>query len=217
VAKRRLGWLGPIIVIVGAIVAGIGTWYVVTARPKAGEVIDRIAIDRGGEIVIRGEQGGKRSFIELYEQGKLKWQALIPPYAGAPGRPAVAWGERAITVRVDRESGRAEVFAFSRTNASRLGALRLAQNHEPIRIHAEGPITFTDHVRSYELVGGSNWHELIAIDLKTGEGVWRAALGNAPITAGAVEGAKVWIEQAGKRRWFDTTTGREHPVTQSVN
>jgi hypothetical protein len=215
-AKRRLGWLGPIIVLVGAIVAVFASWYVLTARPKAGEVIDRIAIDNG-EIVIRAEQGGKRSFIELHEKGALKWQALIPPYAGAPGRPAVAWGERAITVRVDRESGRAEVFAFSRLNASRLGALRLAQNHEPIRIHAEGPITLTDHVRSYELVGGAGWHELIAIDLKTGEGVWRAELGNQPITAGGVDNGRVWVEQAGKRRWFAAVTGREEPVTQSLN
>jgi hypothetical protein len=213
---RRLGWLGPIIVIVGAIIAGVASWYVLTARPKAGEVIDRIAIDNG-EIVIRAEQGGKRSFIELHEKGALKWQALIPTYAGAPGRPAVAWGERAITVRVDRDSGRAEVFAFSRSTASRLGALRLAQNHEPIRIHRDGPITLTDHVRSYELVGGANWHELIAIDLKTGEGVWRAVLGAAPITAGGVEAGKVWIEQAGTRRWFDATTGREQPVTKSLN
>ena len=215
--KRRLGWLGPIIVIVGAVVAVFASWYVLKARPKAGEVIDRIAIDQGGEIVIRGEQGGKRSFIELHEKGALKWQALIPTYAGAPGRPAVAWGERAITVRVDREHGRAEVFAFSRSTASRLGALRLAQNHEPIHIHAEGPITMSDHVRSFELVGGADWHMLIAIDLKTGEGVWRADLGKTPITAGGVETGKVWIEQAGKRRWFDTASGREEPVTQSLN
>ena len=213
---RRLGWLGPIIVIVGALVAGVASWYVLTARPKPGDVIDRIAIDNG-EIVIRAERGGKRSFIELHEKGALKWQALIPPYAGAPGRPAVAWGERAITVRVDRDYGRAEVFAFSRSTASRLGALRLAQNHEPIRIHAQGPITLTDHVRSYELVGGADWHELIAIDLKTGEGVWRAALGTPPISAAGVESGKVWIEQAGQRRWFDAVTGREQPVTKSLN
>jgi hypothetical protein len=214
---RRLGWLGPIIVTVGAIVAGVAAWYVVTARPKPGDVIDRIKIDGDGELVIRAEQGGNRSFIELHEKGALKWQALIPPYAGAPGRPAVAWGGKAITVRVDRDRGRAEVFAFSRSTASKLGALRLAQNHEPIRIHSEGPITLTDHVRSYELVGGADWHELIAIDLKTGEGVWRAELGQSPITAGGVETDKIWIEQAGKRRWFEAKTGREEPVTQSLN
>jgi hypothetical protein len=215
-AKRRLGWLGPIIVLVGAIVAGLGTWYMVTARPKAGDVIDRIPITKG-EIVIRAEQGGTRSFVELHENGALKWQAMIPTYAGAPGRRAVAWNDKAITVRVDRNRGRAEVFAFARATSSKLGALRLAQNHEPIRMHAEGPITLTDHVRAYELVGGADWHELIAVDLATGEGAWRAVLGKSPITAGGVEDGKVWLEQAGKRRWFDTATGREQPVTQSLN
>jgi hypothetical protein len=214
---KRLGLLGPILVIVGAAVAGLAAWYMVTARPKAGAVVDTFAIDPSTEIVIRGEDGGSRSFVELHEKGALKWQALIPRYAGAPGRPAVAWGEKAITVRVDRDGGRAEVFAFARSNASKLGALRLAQAHEPIHIHAEGPITLTDHVRSYELVGGRDWHELIAIDLSTGEGVWKADLGKAPITAGGVQAGTVWLEQAGKRRVFDARSGRELPVTQAVN
>src|SRR3954468_19271793 len=113
--KRWLGFLGPIIVTVGAAVAVLAAWYVLKARPKAGDVIDTFTIDPKRSIVVRGEQGGKRSFIELHEDGELKWQALIPTYAGAPGRPAVAWGDKAITVRVDREGGRAEVFAFART------------------------------------------------------------------------------------------------------
>jgi hypothetical protein len=215
--SRTLGLLGPILVIVGAITAGFATWYMVNARPKAGDVIDTIAIDDRSKIVIRREQGGDRSFIELHEQGALEWQALIPRYAGAPGRPAVAWNDRAITVRVDRGSGRAEVFAFARENAAKLSALRLAQAHEPIHVHPEGPITLTDHVRSYELVGGPGWHELVAVDLGTGDGAWKADLGAAPITAGGVEGGRVWLEQAGRRRWFDAATGREETVTQSLN
>jgi hypothetical protein len=207
--RRRLGLLGPILVLVGAAVAGLGTWYTITARPKAGDVIDTFVIDPNAKIVLRAEQGGKRSFIELHENGQLKWQALIPRYAGAPGRPGVAWSDRAITVRVDRDGGRAEVFAFARATSSKLGALRLAQTKEPIHIHAEGPITLSDHVRSYEVVGGADWHELIAIDLGTGEGVWKAELGKAPITAGGVDGASVWLDQAGKRRAFDGKTGRE--------
>jgi hypothetical protein len=216
-AKRRLGLLGPILVLVGAAVAGLAVWYMVTARPKPGAVIDTFTVDPDTQIIVRAESGGNRSFIELHQKGALKWQAFIPPYAGAPGRPGVAWSEKAVTVRVDREGGRAEVFAFARSNASKLGALRLAQAHEPIHIHPEGPITLTDHVRSYELVGGPDWHELIAIDLSTGEGAWKADLGKAPITAGGVQAGTVWLEQAGKRRIFDAATGREHAVTQSVN
>lgn len=211
---RRLGLLGPIIVLVGAAVAGVAVWYMVKARPEAGDVVDTIAIEPNAKLVIRAEAGGgKRSFIELHERGALKWQALIPPYAGAPGRPAVAWNDKAITVRVDRDSGRAEVFAFQRATAAKLGALRLAQTKEPIRIHAHGPITLTDHLRSYELVGGADWNELIAIDLATGEGVWRAELGKTPIATGGIENGRVWLEQGGQRRRFDAVTGREDPVT----
>ncbi|HEY5921256.1 MAG TPA: hypothetical protein VIV11_06280 [Kofleriaceae bacterium] len=214
---RRLGLLGPILVIVGALVAAAGTWYMVRARPEAGDVIDTITLDANAKLVIRAERGGNRSFVELHEHGKLKWQALIPPYAGAAGRRAVAWSDRAITVRVDRESGRAEVFAFSRSTSSKLGALRLAQAHEPIRIHREGPITLTDHVRSYELIGGAGWNELIAIDLASGEGVWRAVLGATPIRAGGAEAGKVWLEQGDTRRWFDAATGREDTPVRPSN
>lgn len=216
-ARRRLGLLGPIIVLVGAAVAGLAIWYMLSQRPKAGDIIDSIALDDHSKIVVRAEQGGERSFLELYENGQLKWQALIPHYAGAPGRPAVAWNDKAITVRVDRSGGRAEVFAFTRANASKLGALRLAQAKEPLRVQAQGPITLTDHVRSYELVGGAGWWMLIAIDLATGHAAWEADLGKTPITAGGVEAGKVWLEQAGQRRWFDATTGREQPATQSAN
>lgn len=213
-----LGWLGPIIVLVGIAAAAVAVWYMVTAKPKAGEVIDTIALDPSSKLVIRAEAGGgNRSFVELHERGELKWQAMIPRYAGAPGRPAVAWNDRSITVRVDRGSGRAEVFAFVRSTAGKLGMLRLAQDMEPIRVHAEGPITLTDHVRSYELVGGAGWHQLLAIDLAKGEGVWKVELGATPITAGGVDGATVWLEQGGKRRVFDAETGREETATQQAN
>jgi hypothetical protein len=35
-ARSRLGWLGPAIVLVGAAVAAAGVWYIVHARPSAG-------------------------------------------------------------------------------------------------------------------------------------------------------------------------------------
>lgn len=216
-AKRsRLGLLGPIIVLIGAAAAGVAIWYMTIARPKPGAVIDTFVLDPQTKIVVRGEDGGDRSFIELHENGALKWQALIPTYAGSPGRPAVAWSDRAVTVRVDRAGGRAEVFAFTRENASKLGMLRLAQAKEPIHVQPEGPITLTDHVRSYELVGGPDWHEMIAIDLATGEGAWKADLGKAPITAGGVTAGQVWLEQAGTRHWFDAQTGRELSVADAT-
>ena len=207
--KRRLGWLGPIVVLVGAAVAGVAVWFVLRSRPVAGDVIDTIAIGPDAKLVVRAAKGNNNSFLELHERGALKWQAFIPRYAGAPGRPAVAWNDGAVTVRVDREGGRAEVFAFARANAHKLGMLRLAQHKEPIRIHAEGPITLTDHQRSFEIVTGADWGYLIAIDLAIGEGAWQAELGKGPITRGGVEGGRVWIEQSGKQRFFDAKTGAE--------
>ena len=214
--KTRLGWLGPAIVIVGAAVAGLAIWFMQTARPVAGEIIDTIAIDARRSIVVRKEASSNRSFIEVRDGSEVKWQALIPPYAGAKGRPAVAWSDAAVTVRVSRD-GRAEVFAFAMNNAHKLGAFRIATEHEPITTHPTGPITLTDHVRAYELVGGADWHQLVAVDIVRGGGVWKVELGKDPITAGGVEPGRVWVEQAGRRRAFDAETGRETPDNKPLN
>ena len=205
---RRLGWIGIAIVTVGAAVAALGVWYMVRARPKAGAVIDEIQIN-GGKLVVRAEDGdGPRSFVELHLGGELKWQAMIPHYAGTRERRAIAWSPDAITVRVER-NGRAEVFAFAMRDAAKIGGFRLAPEHEPIATHREGPITLTDHVRSYEFVGGADWHQLIAIDLRNGLGVWKVDLGKGAIRDAGVNDASVWIDQMGQKRTFDAATGRE--------
>jgi len=214
--KVRLGFLGPAIVIVGVVAAGLLIWFMQTQRPVAGEVIDTIAIDAHHTLVLRKEATSDRSFIELREGPNVTWQALIPHYAGAPGRPAVAWSDRAVTVRVER-NGRAEVFAFARGTAHKLGALRLAAQHEPIQMHASGPISLTDHVRGYELVGGADWHQMIAIDLSKGSGAWMTDLGAAPIESAGIQGSTLWISQGGRRRTFDAATGRETPGDKPLN
>jgi hypothetical protein len=215
--QTRLGFLGPAIVIAGAVIAGLLIWFMQTQRPIAGDVIDTIAIDATHSIVLRKEAKSDRSFIELREGAKVKWQALIPHYAGAPGRPAVAWCDGAVTVRVERD-GRAEVFAFGRTSAQKLGTLRLAPEHEPIEMHASGPISLSDHAhpRSYELVGGTDWHQVFAIDLSSGSGLWIADLGASPIEAAGIDGPNLWISQAGRRRTFDAATGREQTADKPL-
>lgn len=215
-AKVRLGWLGPAIVSVGAVVAGLAIWFMTSVRPEAGEIIDTIQIGAGHSLVVRNEVKSDRSFIELRQGDTVKWQALIPHYAGSKGRPAVAWSDKAVTVRVER-NGRAEVFAFSMGNAAKLGAYRLAVEREPITTHPEGPITMTDNVRAYEIVGGVDWHHLVAVDILRGGGIWKVDLGRAPITAGGVAGGQVWVEQAGQRRSFDGATGRETSDNKPLN
>ena len=152
---RRLGWLGPAIVVVGAAVAAVGIWFMMGAKPQPGAVIDELSIDGGAKLVIRHEEGGQRSFVELHQGGEMRWRALVPPYAGRSGMPAVAWNDGVISVRVIRD-GKAEIFALARRDASKVGGLHLAPDKVTLR-DAPGPVTVHDGKRSYELVAGDGW------------------------------------------------------------
>ncbi|MCX5748224.1 MAG: hypothetical protein NT062_37710 [Proteobacteria bacterium] len=207
--KTRLGWLGPVIVVFGLAIGGFGVWFVVTQKPKAGAVIDEIPIDATAKLVVRDEAGGDRSFVELVVDGDIKWQALVPTYAGRKGRPAIAWSTQAVLVRVVRNQ-RAEVFALNMKDASKLGGFRLAPNHDA-PIDDGSPITVTDHFRSYEIISGPDWHQLVGIDLQNGKGLWRVELGPTPLTAAGVEGGEVWVVQGGAKRKFLVFTGAEKP------
>ena len=205
----RLGWLGPAIVIVGAAVAGAGAYAIVTNRPEPGSVIDRFEIDAESELVVRGEDGGDRNFVELHERGELKWRALTPTYAGRPGAPGIAWSNTAISVRVIRD-GRAEIFALARENAAKLGGFKLAPGKGTVAKQTRGPVTLTDHERSYELIEGTEgWHQLVAFDLTTGVGIWLAELAGGPIEDAKIEDGAIWVTQNGVRRGFNTRDGQE--------
>jgi hypothetical protein len=213
--RRRLGWLGPAIVIAGVAVAGLGTWYMVTAKPRAGAVIDTIRIDDGASFVVRAEEGGGRNFVEMHDGDRMVWRALVPLYAGRPGAPGIAWNRTAVSVRVLR-GGHAEVFALAMRDAAKLGGFKLAPGKGPAVIATRGPVTLTDHVRSYEIVGGEGWHQLVAFDLSTGEATWKQDLGAIPIDDGGVvepedgtAGTAVWLLQGGRRRMFRGGDGAE--------
>ncbi len=224
--RRRLGWLGPAIVAVGVAVAALGAWIVVTGRPKAGDVIDTIVIDDKTAIVIRAEDGGERNFVELHKvvdgADSLAWQAIVPPYAGRPGAPGIAYSEKSVTVRVIRDR-RAEVFAIATRDAAKLGGFKLAPGKGPVVKQTQGPVTLSDRVRSYELVEGEGWHQLVAVDLTSGEGLWKQDLSGAPIeaagitgpVAGSTEGDQeaVWVQQAGIRRRFRARDGSEESTS----
>jgi hypothetical protein len=206
-ARGRLGWLGPVIVGIGAAVGALGVWYMVHARPAPGAEIDRIAIDDHHALVVRAEAGGDRAFVELRDDEALVWQALVPRYGGRPGAPGIAWSPTAVSVRVIRD-GHAELFALSMHDASKLGGMRLAPDHGPIA-PPDGPVTLTDHVRSYEIVSGPDWHQLVAIDLASGHALWARELGPAPIRAGGVADGQVWIDQGAGPHVFTALTGRD--------
>jgi outer membrane protein assembly factor BamB len=207
---RRIGWIGIVLFGVGAAVAVLGAWYVLHARPRVGETIDTIQIDPDTKFIISAEAGdGVRSFIELNHAGETVWQALIPHYAGEKGRPAIAWNNKAVTVRVDR-GNHAEVFALSMESAAKLGGFKLAPDHEPTTTQKTGPITVTDHIRSYELIGTDKWHELVAVDLNTGKALWAADLGHWQVTDAGVETPHVWVIQAKQKRYYNMLNGNEN-------
>ena len=208
-ARSRLGWLGPAIVGVGAAVAAVGVWYMVHARPAAGAVIDAIGIDDRRAIVVRAEAGGgERAFVELRDGDAVLWQALVPRYGGRPGAPGIAWSPTAVSVRVIRD-GHAELFALAMHDASKLGGMRLAPDHGPIAEPADGPVTLTDHQRSYEIVSGPDWHQLVAIDLASGHALWARELGPAPVRAGGVADGRVWIDQGAGPHAFAALSGSD--------
>ena len=226
-ARRRLGWLGPAIVIAGVAIAGLGVWYMARARPEPGAVIDTIRIDDRASFVVRAEEGGDRNFVELRDGDRLVWQALVPPYAGRPGAPGIAWNQTAVSVRVLR-GGHAEVFALAMRDAAKLGGFKLAPGLGPAVKATRGPVTLTDHVRAYEIVGGEGWHQLVAFDLSTGEAVWKQDLGPAPIDDGGIEApaggaghdaasarGTVWLLQGGRRRAFRAADGVEIAASRS--
>ena len=204
-------------------VAAIGVMYWIHARPKAGNTIAVYGAPEAGEgasLVVRAEQGGERNFVELHRTSPssgdyVAWQALVPHYAGDAQRPALAWSHDALTIRVER-GGRAEVFALSLRDGSRLGGFRLAVEHEPVHTQPTGPITLTDHVRAYEVVGGADWHQLIAVDLGTGKGVWKVELGPEPVTDGATKAGRVWVTQGGRAKTFEGATGSDEIVTSAA-
>lgn len=203
----RLGLLGPGIVIAGLALGGVGVWYMVHAKPTAGDVIDTIPVDANTSFVVRAESGGERSFLELRDGDDVRWQALIPHYAGSPGRPGIAWGHDIVTVRVERDN-RQEVWVLSMRDMAKLADLRLAPEHEPIPPQVGEPLTLTDHIRSYELVTGDGWHQLVAIDL-SGKALWKVELGPQEITKFELHGGQITLDQRGDyHRLFNVFNGR---------
>jgi hypothetical protein len=214
-AKRRLGLLGPIIVLVGAAVAGLGVYAMIHNKPKPGAVVETVVIDPEAKIVVRAEDGGERNFVELHVGGELRWQALVPPYGGRHDATGIAWSDVAVSVRVIRNH-KAEVFALALRDSEKLGGIHLGGDHGPIKEPSTGPITLTDHIRSYEIVGGADWSTMTAIDLRNGAKLWITELGKEPITAGGVTGGLVWLEQGGTKRYFRVFSGKEDRSSEAT-
>ena len=210
--SRRLGFLGPAIVLVGVAASALGVWWMVHARSQATDFLDVLALDGESALAVRREHASNRNFLELrHHSGKVAWQALVPPYAGRPGSPGLAASRTAASVRVVRDE-RAEVFGLAMRNAAKLGGLKLAQQRprDPAGFTLPAAVTLHDGLASYELVGGRGadpWAYLASIDLETGRERWHVDLGTAPITgAGLVDGS-LWLRQGASVRVLSTADG----------
>jgi len=211
----RLGLLGPIIVLVGAAVAAGGVYLMISNKPRPGAVIETVQISPTAKIVVRAEDGGERNFVELHEGDELKWQAMVPTYGGRHDATGISWSDVAVSVRVIR-GHKAELFILARQNADKIGGIHLGGDHGPIREPSSGPLTLTDNNRTYEIVGGPDWNTMTAIDLRSGTKLWITELGKEPITAGAVTGGLIWLEQAGAKRYFRVFTGKEDRSSEAT-
>ena len=208
--RVRLGWLGPALVGVGVAAAAVGVWFMISSRPVAGATIDTLRVDTERTLVVRAEQDGSRNFVELRQGDRVLWQSIVPAYAGRTGAPGIAWNDVAVSVRVIR-GDLAEVFALSMRDGTKLGGFKLAPNLGKVVKQPKGPVTLTDHVRSYELVAGVGWHHLVAFELTSGKALWKHDLGETEISDGGISDGKLWILQGTRRRVFDPSTGVEEP------
>src|SRR5207237_5341081 len=124
-ARASGRWLAPSLLALGIAIGAAGVWYVVHARPTEGDYYEVFALDGDYAVALRHERGSDRSFVELVQLGRgVRWQALIPPYAGRPDAPGIAASPTAITVRVRRD-GKDELWALSTEDADKLGQVEL--------------------------------------------------------------------------------------------
>jgi len=206
--KSRLGWLGPVLVLVGLAVGGLGVWFMFHARPRAGAIVDLLPLDGEWALVIRREATSDRGLLELVSTKRgVEWQALVPRYAGRPGTPGLAVARAAVSVRIVRT--RPEVWAMSTRDATKLGGISLAGYVTGTWL-PDGPSTVVsagDGSRSFEVVDGTEGATIVAIDLEHGAVLWHREIGG-PIRALTMAGDDLEVVTAtGPGLVLDPATG----------
>lgn len=184
--KKRLGWLGPVVVVVGIAVGSVGIWWMKQSRPVPGPYIDVLALDAEWAVAVREQLGSANAFVELRHASRgLVWRALIPPYAGSPQSLALAGSSTAIAVRFVR--GRQEhLWALHTLTGKKMGSVHLgdALGAAPVRTFGDGKIAF-------QVVRNTDGYALSAIDLGVGSELWRKSIGADPVFAATITGDAV--------------------------
>ena len=167
------------------------------ARPRPGAYLDVLALGGDDAVAIRRERGSERAFVEMIAGARVRWQALVPRYAGispnAISGVGLAASANAVTVRVIRD-GQPELFALSTGDAGKLGSLHLASDRpkSPTGHTLPAAITLHDGARSYELLGEEgDWTRVAAFDLATGTIAWVRDLDGEPVREARVIGDRV--------------------------
>lgn len=201
-ARGRSGTIIVAIVLaLGIGVGSLGAWWVVKARPRPGAIIDALAIPDGA-VVVRHERSSERSFVELYDRDRLRWRAMVPPYAGAPGRPALAYSRRSVIVRTLR-GGKPYVFAFDTAGGAKIDSFPLDGDN------LTGLATVSSGGRhAAEIVGQPGGGALvIGVDLDARGLTWRAPLTWQPTAAWFAGETLVVDGGADRRAAFAAATG----------
>ena len=185
-APRRASgrWLAPLLLAAGVAIGGFGVWFMLHARPTPGAYYEVFAMDDRRAVALRHEEGTERSFAELLEIGRgVRWQALIPPYAGRPTAPGIAASPTAVTVRVRRE-GKDWVWALSTDDNDKLGEVELILGPTRAGAHPPAVVTVSDATQSFEFAGDeSHSTSVTAIRLADGHPQWRSDVGQGDVAA----------------------------------
>lgn len=207
--RRRLGWLGPALAFIGIAAGSLGIYVMATSRPKPGPMLDVVAVGERGALVVRSEAHG-RNFVELYEQGAgLRWQALVPPYAGTPTAPGIEPTVRLVNIRVTR-AGRPEVFSLALADSIKVGGLNLGADWAPAEHGYALPTGafVTSASRSFYAVGDASHGAVYELSRTDGRAQWRYDVGGGLRQIWAIGEDRVGVETtAGEVRVLDATTG----------
>jgi hypothetical protein len=199
------------VMVLGVAVGSAGIWWMSRSRPEPGAYIDVLALGGDAAVAVRRERSGARSFVELIDGGRARWNALVPRYADPPSGIALAASTAAITVRVVR-GGLPEVFALDARDAAKLGGIHLAASRPPHRTGYTLPVAATVNVAgvAIEVIGDDGvWAELVGVRQQDGKPAWRQPLGAVRVdSVSAPPGTpEVSVRQGARTRVFAAATG----------
>ncbi|MCE9576371.1 MAG: hypothetical protein K8W52_24700 [Deltaproteobacteria bacterium] len=202
-------WLAPTLLGIGVTVGVLGIWVMVSARVHAGAYFEVLATDGPYAVALRHQDDSPRVFLELIEIGHgVRWQAMVPPYAGTPTAPGLAASPNAITVRVRRD-GRDELWAMATRDAEKLGQLGLEPGAAAPGVLPPAVVTVADNVQSFEFAGAPDRATtIVGIELAIGSPKWRIELGKVSVRGAWLDDKTLWIDTGAAPLAIDRATGK---------